>query len=110
MATRAAGCQGAGGRNRAKLPLGEIPYNLDGQFWEMAKSRKAKECPDRRGIMCGVRSRRTAATFIGRSSRSGGRCQFGGICARVKGFHDPSGVYPKSAEQLARDGRQVTTG
>jgi hypothetical protein len=31
----------------------------------------------------GVRSRRTAATFLGRSCRSGGRCQFGGICARV---------------------------
>jgi hypothetical protein len=28
-------------------------------------------------------SRRTAATFLGRSWRSGGRCQFGGICARV---------------------------
>ena len=28
-------------------------------------------------------TRRTAATFLGRSWGSGGRCQFGGICARV---------------------------
>ena len=38
---------------------------------------------------------------------SGGRCQFGGICARVMGSRDPSGVTRNRLKQLARDGRKM---
>ena len=53
--------------------------------------RKVKPVPAAAG-------RRTAATFLGRSCGSGGRCQFGGhLCQGRRRFAAPP-AYPKSAE------------
>jgi hypothetical protein len=66
-----------GGRRRRAANLFWIGLDRDGPESDQGNTR-----PGRIHVP-GQGARRTAATFLRRSLRSGGRCQFGGICARV---------------------------
>jgi hypothetical protein len=66
---------GGRGRRGANLFLGKPRSG-----WAGNRSGKYPTGPD---SCAGSGARRTAATFLRRSLRSGGRCQFGGICAGV---------------------------
>jgi len=84
----------------------KVPYSLDARSW---KARNAKQ--DAENHAAGSRSRRTAATFLGRSfGVSGGKCQFGGVRPRVHAIGvSPSGGYPRKIpclEPIGSGGRQ----
>jgi hypothetical protein len=68
---------------RRSSPRREPVYSLHGGRPKGAESGESGESGERRETFAGARPRRTAATFLGRSLGSGGRCQFGGLCARV---------------------------
>ena len=82
---------------------------VPGKVFSMEASARKRENPDRSagtGDRIGKHvpragTRRTAATFHGRSLRSGGRCQFGGICARVTEFRGSSASTRNRLKQLA---------